>query len=167
MQHLAFPWNLRAVGTTLMTVHPAPIVAARRFIPPMLRILPVWPGWTLGGLYLVQYGPGSILRYNELIACAGIVWLEGAPHAWVSHAYVDDRVSRDAGREVLGVAKEIADFVRIGEDDGDVVIRQVDRTICRIRHGRPWRLRRGRVGHRRSRPASRIGWRTFSSPAPD
>lgn len=114
-----FPWTLRIAGTALASVHTVPLAAARRLIPSGFRILRVWPGHTLGGLFFAHYGPGSELEYHELVACAGVVLYRCRPCAWISHVYVDSEASLRAGREEIGVPKRLA---RFGRGEGGSVI---------------------------------------------
>lgn len=116
-----FPWTLLIADAALASVHTVPLAAARRLIPSDLRILRVWPGRTIGGLFFARYGPGSELEYHELVVCAGVVLYRRRPCAWISHVYVDSEVSLRAGREAIGVPKELARFAR-GED-GSVTVR--------------------------------------------
>ncbi len=59
----------------------------------------------------VDYQPGSILTYHELIAGV-VVHLKGSfQYAFnITHIWVDDEVSRQGGRELWGVPKELAGF---------------------------------------------------------
>lgn len=64
----------------------------------------VWAGF-------VDYQPGSILTYHELLAGV-VVRLKGRTRIafTVTHIWVDDAASRQGGRELWGVPKELANF---------------------------------------------------------
>lgn len=139
-----FPWPLRTEGITLATIHPVRVEDARRCVPPPLRILPVWPGWTLGGLVLTRYGPGSVLEYAELVACGALVWFERRIWAWVTHVFVDSERSMRWGREGIGAPKLLARFDRVEGDESRVAVVADGATVCAFRYGRPrwlWRQR--------------------------
>ncbi|HEX7117268.1 MAG TPA: acetoacetate decarboxylase family protein [Longimicrobiales bacterium] len=140
-----FPWRLRPAGPAFGTVHAVDAAAARALVPRPFRIVKPWPGRTLGGLFLVRYGPGSAVEYNELVACAGVVLHEGRPCAWVSHVFVDDATSLRGGREGLGVPKQMARFEASG---AETTVVAADGVVCTIRCRRPLRLWRSRFRFR-------------------
>ncbi|HVL59273.1 MAG TPA: acetoacetate decarboxylase family protein [Burkholderiaceae bacterium] len=107
------PWRLR--GDAALHVQPVAAAAAARFVPPSFAIVPIAPGLTLGAVGLAEYGAGSTLRYRELLVVAALVRHRGKLGAWISHIYVDEPRSQDAGREIWGLPKEIARF----DDDLD------------------------------------------------
>jgi acetoacetate decarboxylase len=154
------PWHLVTRGTTLVTLHRVDIRRARALVPPGISIVPLLPGWTIGGLFLAEYGPGSDLRYNELIAVGATVWHERKLCAWVTHLYVDSHASVEGGQRLLGAPKHFAPFVRSGEPERPqrVVVGDPHRPICRFESGRAlwlWRQRaRGVALHRDTRDAS-------------
>lgn len=137
-----FPWRLRAPGVSLATLHPVRVERARGFVPEAFRILPCWPGWTLGGLFLAEYGEGSDLRYRELVACCATVLHRGRPAAWATHLYVDSPDSVAGGRRLLGAPKELAPF---RWEESRVVVGDPARPVCRVEWGRPLWLWRQRV----------------------
>lgn len=139
----AFPWRLRVQGMALVSLHWVEAERARRWIPPGRALVQPWPGRTLGGVFVARYGPGSVLRYRELIAGCATVWHRGRPALWASHVLVDDAVSLEAGRTLLGVPKEPASFV--GEVEDAVRVEQAGRLVCRLRPRRPLWLWRQRV----------------------
>lgn len=102
------PWTLQ--GYAIQTLQPLDIDLVRPLIPSQLAIIPVFPGKTLGGIYLSYYGSGSVLEYSELIVIAGVVGYKGKFGGWISHIYVDNPDSVTGGREIWGLPKEIADF---------------------------------------------------------
>jgi hypothetical protein len=102
-------WRPVCPNGLLMSLHLVEIAAARRFLPPGLRPIPVWPGKTLGGVLLGYYGPGSTLEYHELAVLTGLARFRGRFGFWVSHLYVDSEASVIGGQH-LGLDKQIADF---------------------------------------------------------
>lgn len=71
---MAYPqalWTLQ--GYAIQTVQLIDIEQVRPLIPSELEIVSIWPGKTVGGVYLSYYGSGSVLEYSELIVVAGVV----------------------------------------------------------------------------------------------
>ena len=104
-------------------------------MPPGLSIFPLYPGKTLGGIYLAAYGAGSALAYHELLVVSALVRRGPKLGAWVSHIYVDDPRSAAGGREIWGLPKELAAFTWHGPS-GPVVVRQRGRVLCALRPSR-------------------------------
>ncbi len=102
------PWRL--CGNALILACLIDVRRARAWVPAPLRLVPIWPGKTLGGVLLANYGEGSTLRYHELIVFPGLVRCGLRTGFWISHIYVDDLRSVRAGREMWGVPKELAEF---------------------------------------------------------
>ena len=69
------PWTLK--GYAFQTLHLLDIDRVRPLIPPELNIISVFPGKTLGGVYLSYYGQGSVLEYSELIVIAAFLNYKG------------------------------------------------------------------------------------------
>lgn len=103
------PWSLRVRGKAVVSVHAVAAARARRLVPPELKLLPLWPGRGAAGVWLAEYGPGSALEYRELMAGCAVLW-RGRTAVWVTHVFVDSRASLVAGREQLGVPKQMAEF---------------------------------------------------------
>ena len=118
------PWRL--TGSAVVSVQLARARTAR--IPPELKVLRVWPGMTVGGIYLARYGPGSTLEYGELIVFSAVVRAGGRVGGWVSHIYVDSAESMAGGREIWGLPKELAEFEWGSET---VTVRQGETTLLR------------------------------------
>jgi hypothetical protein len=139
------PWHLVTRGTTLITLHPVRIRDARQWVPRRFRILPIVPGYTLGGLFVTDYGPGSDLQYNELIAAGAAVWHDRRLCPWVTHLFVDSEASVEGGRKLLGVPKRLASFTRDRGEQGDrVTVGEAGRPICTFEVNRRlwlWRQR--------------------------
>ena len=132
------PWTFQ--GYALQTLQLVDIDRVRPLIPSELEIISVWPGKTIGGVYLSYYGSGSVLEYSELIVIAGLVGYSGKFGNWVSHIYVDNPDSVAGGREIWGLPKEIAEFTW---EKGDayakdfvqrVTVRQGNRLLCSLNY---------------------------------
>ncbi len=134
------PWTLQ--GYAIQTLQPLDIDLVRPLIPPELAIIPIFPGKTLGGVYLSYYGSGSVLEYSELIVIAAVVGYKGKFGGWISHIYVDNPDSVAGGREIWGLPKEIADFTwqktnTSGKDStlsDRVTVSQGSRILCSLNY---------------------------------
>lgn len=132
------PWQLQ--GYAIQTVQLIDIEQVRPLIPSEFKILSVWPGKTVGGVYLSYYGSGSVLEYSELIVVAGVVSYSGKIGAWISHIYVDNIDSVAGGREIWGLPKELAEFTwgkesRPASDyENCVTVHQGQRTLCSLQY---------------------------------
>jgi hypothetical protein len=126
------PWTLQ--GYALQTLQLLDIDRVRPLIPSELEIIPVWPGKTLGGLYLSYYGSGSVLEYSELIVIVALAGYRGRLGGWVSHIYVDNPDSVAGGREIWGLPKELAEFK--WEKGDRVTVRQGNRLLCSLNYNR-------------------------------
>ncbi|WP_250122390.1 acetoacetate decarboxylase family protein [Chroococcidiopsis sp. CCMEE 29] len=132
------PWKLQ--GYALQTLQPLDIDRVRPLIPSELEIISVWPGKTVGGVYLSYYGSGSVLEYSELIVIAALVAHSGKFGGWVSHIYVDNPDSIAGGRDIWGLPKEMAEFN--WEKGNRVTVRQGNRLLCALSYnqqGFGWR----------------------------
>lgn len=126
------PWTLQ--GYAFQTLQPLDIERVRPLIPSELAVISVWPGKTLGGVYLSYYGSGSVLEYSELIVIAALVSYKGKFGGWVSHIYVDNPDSVAGGREIWGLPKEMAEFT--WENGNRVTVRQGNRLLCSLNYNR-------------------------------
>lgn len=126
------PWTLQ--GYAFQTLQPLDIERVRPLIPSELEVISVWPGKTLGGVYLSYYGSGSVLEYSELIVIAALVSYKGKFGGWVSHIYVDNPDSVAGGREIWGLPKEMAEFT--WENGNRVTVRQGTRLLCSLNYNR-------------------------------
>lgn len=138
------PWHLEPCGVIPVTLHWVEVDRARGFVPPEFSVVAFRPGKTIGGLFTAEYGPGSELEYNELIASCATVWYRGRLAAWTTHVYVDNPESVRGGRQLLGVPKHFAPFTREIGTRNRITVGEMDRPICRIAYGRPlwlWRQR--------------------------
>lgn len=124
------PWTLQ--GYAIQTLQPLDIDLVRPLIPSELEIISVWPGKTLGGVYLSHYGSGSVLEYSELIIIAAFVTHKGKFGGWVSHIYVDNPDSVAGGREIWGLPKELAEFT--WDNGSRVTVRQGNKLLCSLNY---------------------------------
>lgn len=132
------PWTL--CGYAVQTLHLVDTEVARSFIPPEFTIVPVFPGKTLGGVYLSYYGSGSVLQYSELIVVAALLNHSGKVGPWISHIYVDNEDSVAGGQEIWGLPKELAEFTWDPKGRSQVAVRQATRTLCTLTWGQPFSL---------------------------
>ncbi len=121
------PWSLQ--GYAVQTLHLVDTNRVRALIPPEFEIFSVFPGKTLGSVYLSNYQPGSVLEYSELIVAPAFVKYQGKIGAWVTHIYVDNSDSVAGGREIWGLPKELADFTWL---DKRVAVQQGGNTLCTL-----------------------------------
>lgn len=106
----------------------------RPLIPLELEIISVWPGKTLGSVYLSNYGSGSVLEYSELIIVSALVNYQRKIGAWISHIYVDNPDSVAGGREIWGLPKELAEFT--WEQGKHVAVHQGNQKLCSLNYNR-------------------------------
>ncbi|BAZ31572.1 hypothetical protein NIES4074_40450 [Cylindrospermum sp. NIES-4074] len=148
MPYPSAPWTLQ--GCAIQTLHlvnidrvRSPTLHQKRSqIPSELDIISVWPGKTLGGVYLSKYESGSVLEYSELIVAPALVSYQGKIGAWVSHIYVDNADSVAGGREIWGLPKELAEFS--WEQGKGVTVYQENQKLCHLNYQRQnlaWRQR--------------------------
>ncbi|WP_445636453.1 Acetoacetate decarboxylase [Nostoc sp. DSM 114161] len=123
------PWTLQ--GYAIQTLHLVNIDRVRPLIPSELEIISVWPGKTIGSVYLSNYGSGSVLEYNELIIAPALVYHQTKMGPWISHIYVDNPDSVAGGREIWGLPKELAEFTLEGER---ATVRQGKQKLCSFNH---------------------------------
>jgi hypothetical protein len=103
------PWELR--GQMYVSIWLVP----RAQLPPLPAVLAaeVCPltlaGRGLVGTAWVDYGPGGVLRYRELLS-AVLVRHARRPLASIVDIWVDSPTSRDGGRELWGIPKELAEL---------------------------------------------------------
>ena len=141
MSYPSAPWILK--GNAIQTLHLVNIDQVRPLVPPELSMISIWPGKTLGGVYLSKYGSGSMLEYSELIVAPAVVIYQGKIGVWVSHIYVDNPDSVAGGREIWGLPKELANF---SWEEKRVTVRQDDCLLCTLNYspqGLGWRQRLG------------------------
>jgi hypothetical protein len=135
MSYPSAPWTLK--GYAVQTVQLVDIERSRPLIPQELEIISVWPGKTIGGVYLSSYKLGSVLQYNELIVVAGMVSYAGKFGSWISHIYVDNSDSVAGGREIWGLPKELAEFTWLTGEESSVIVRQGNKELCILSYTKP------------------------------
>ncbi|GAB2922854.1 acetoacetate decarboxylase family protein [Micromonospora polyrhachis] len=139
------PWHLR--GQMYLSVWSVP----RSELPPLPEglshvVRPV----TLGGRGLVgtawiEYQPGGVLQYRELLT-AVLVRARARTGVTITDIWVDSPVSRDGGRELWGIPKEMADLeiaaetVPTGRDVIEAAAHTASRMIAQGRVQRGMRL---------------------------
>ncbi|MEH2259486.1 acetoacetate decarboxylase family protein [Nostoc sp.] len=134
------PWILQ--GYAIQTLHLVNIDQVRPLIPLELEIISVWPGKTLGSVYLSNYGSGSVLEYSELVVVPALINYQRKIGAWISHIYVDNADSVAGGREIWGLPKELAKFT--WEQGNHVTVYQENRKLCSLKYNQQslaWRQR--------------------------
>jgi hypothetical protein len=135
MSYPPAPWHLQ--GFSLQTLHLLDVDRVRASIPAELKIISIFPGKTLGGIYVASYGAGSTLEYNELIVVSALVDRAGQVGSWISHICVDHPESIAGGREIWGLPKQMAQF-NWDDNQGQVQVRQDDQLLCTLK--RRWQL---------------------------
>jgi Acetoacetate decarboxylase (ADC) len=101
------PWHLR--GQMYLSVFLIPAAVLPPLPPPMRRTArPVtMAGRAVVGAAWVRYEPGGTLSYRELLT-AVLVHERGRPRVTILDIWVDDLRSRDGGRELWGIPKDLA-----------------------------------------------------------
>lgn len=140
------PWNLQ--GYAIATLQLIDVPRVRPLVPSELEIISLFPGKTLGGIYISSYGLGSVMEYNELILVSAIVNYSGKWGAWISHIYVDNPNSVAGGRYIWKLPKEIAQFSWEGSDaiaasslGYRVTVRQGNCQLCSLNYSQQsWAL---------------------------
>jgi hypothetical protein len=101
------PWHLQGEMVVSMWRLPQALLPQPSDgLPPGVR------PWTMGGSGLVgaawvDYQPGGTLEYRELLA-AVLTRHRGRPVVTISHIWVDSETSRDGGRALWGIPKDLA-----------------------------------------------------------
>jgi hypothetical protein len=124
------PWTLR--GYAIQTLQLIDVDRIRPLIPPTLKIVSIFPGKTLGGIYLAAYTEGSTLTYSELIVVSAIVRRGANFGGWISHIYVDHPDSIAGGRQIWGLPKEQAEFSWNHHGIISVAAQQGAQTLCTL-----------------------------------
>ena len=97
------PWDLR--GQMYLSVFAVPRSALAQTIVRPLR----FGRWALVGAAWVSYEPGGVLQYRELLA-AVLTHERGRPRVTITEIWVDSAASRDGGRELWGIPKDLAEL---------------------------------------------------------
>jgi hypothetical protein len=110
------PWHLR--GQMYLSVFLVPM----RAVPPLPEVLGAsarplsFGGRAAIGAAWVDYQPGGVLHYRELLS-AVLTHERGRPRVSITDIWVDSVASRDGGRRLWGIPKELADFTLDADDD--------------------------------------------------
>lgn len=109
------PWHLR--GRMHVSVWALPVAQVPP-IPPELatavRVVTIGSRAFIGTAW-VAYEPGGDMSYNELLA-AVLVRAGLRPRVTITHIWVDSIDSRDGGRALWGIPKELATFALTAHD---------------------------------------------------
>ncbi|MDX8037419.1 acetoacetate decarboxylase family protein [Lentzea sp. BCCO 10_0856] len=107
MQYPAEPWHMR--GSLVISVFRVPrTLVPQAHLPSNARLISL-AGNVFVAVAFVSYEPGSELTYEELLV-ATPVRDEGGVAVSVPQIWVDSEASRDGGREMWGIPKELARF---------------------------------------------------------
>jgi hypothetical protein len=109
MSYPAEPWHLR--GQLHLSVWSVPLARLPRLPDGFAAaVRPVTVGGRgLVGAAWVEYEPGGVLRYRELLSA--VLVRDGARlRVSVTDIWVDSEISRDGGRELWGIPKQLADL---------------------------------------------------------
>lgn len=104
------PWRL--VGDLYAAVLPVRSRALAALVPPGHRLVHA-AGWCPAVLIWVAYRPEGVLSYRELAVALPVRrgWRVRATVPWI---WVDSATSRDGGRELWALPKELASFTAAG-----------------------------------------------------
>jgi Acetoacetate decarboxylase (ADC) len=112
------PWRLRGqMYLSIFLIPPALLPPLPAMVRHTARPVTV-AGRAVVGAAWVRYEPGGTLSYRELLT-AVLVHERGRPGVTILDIWVDDNRSRDGGRELWGIPKDLAQ-VRV---DADEVVR--------------------------------------------
>jgi hypothetical protein len=110
------PWHLR--GQMYLSVFLIPRGRLPQ-LPPVLdqAVRPVTAGGRVAvGAAWVRYEPGGVLHYRELLS-AVLVHERGRPRVSITDIWVDSVASREGGRNLWGIPKEMAGFTIDAENE--------------------------------------------------
>ncbi|MGW6934127.1 acetoacetate decarboxylase family protein [Lentzea sp. NPDC054927] len=107
MQYPAEPWHMQ--GSLVISVFRVPRkLVPRAHLPSEAKLISL-AGKVFVAVAFVSYEPGSELTYEELLV-ATPVRDEGRVAVSVPQIWVDSEASRDGGREMWGIPKQLARF---------------------------------------------------------
>ncbi|MFG2041000.1 acetoacetate decarboxylase family protein [Dactylosporangium sp. NPDC048998] len=114
MAYPAEPWSLR--GRMYVSVWALPVADLPELPPELAGVVRVvgFGRWAVVGTAWVDYRPGGDMSYRELLS-AVLVRAGLRPRVTVTHIWVDSPGSRDGGRALWGIPKELAEFELTGE----------------------------------------------------
>ena len=86
-----------------------PVAAAREATPADgLQLLSAF-GYTLGGVFVVEWTKSPLGSYREVAVLSGLVARGWTIGAWASHIFVSVPAAVDAGRDLFGLPARLAD----------------------------------------------------------
>ncbi|KAA9161345.1 acetoacetate decarboxylase [Amycolatopsis acidicola] len=104
------PWDLHGHGYVSLWLVPVRSLPA---LPPEVTAVSLF-GKAIVATAFVDYLPGSLLPYHELLA--GVLVRQGRRVGLsITDIWVDSPTSRDGGRELWGIPKELAEFKLVHE----------------------------------------------------
>lgn len=125
------PWHLR--GQMYLSIF---LIPRRRLpaLPPALgaAVRPVTVGGRAAvGAAWVSYEPGGVLHYKELLS-AVLVHERGRPRVSITDIWVDSAASREGGRNLWGIPKELAGFTIDAENSPLVDATMTDPSVAAL-----------------------------------
>lgn len=139
------PWQLE--GSAAISPWLVDARAARKLVPSPFEVLEVLPGYALGVVFATSYSSSPVGGYDEVGYAPALVQAGGDWGWYVSHLFVDSAFSRESGRSIWGLPKELARILWQHQDNRlqvDLDLR--GQAVCRL-HSRqrgaalPGRLR--------------------------
>lgn len=111
------PWTFQAsrIHYTFLAI---PTHVAQRYSPSAaasLTLLSVPPGYTLGGVFCVEYTDSPIGPYREVAILSSLVGNLGGMGAWASHIFVNNEQAAQYGQAFWGLPAETVEIVN--DDD--------------------------------------------------
>jgi hypothetical protein len=103
------PWSLRGrlrVAVWLLPVRELPVLPPE--VSGAARVVRLFGRGVVGAAW-VEYEPGGVLTYQELLA-AVLVRAGLRPRVTITHIWVDSVPSRDGGRALWGIPKDLAEL---------------------------------------------------------
>ncbi len=110
------PWYLG--GSLLVSAFLVPLDRLPAGSIPRGRRAIRWRGNAVVGTAFVEYVPGGVLEYNELLVAVPSL---GGPRVTIPQIWVDSAASMAGGRELWGIPKQLADFERTDTSTGATV----------------------------------------------
>ena len=110
------PWTFPSARVLYQPTF-VPVAAARAATPPLssgLRILSLF-GWTLGGVFIVEWTGSPIGPYREVAVLSALVYNGGRIGAWASHIVVTTPDAVEAGRELFGLPAQLGSVTLLSD----------------------------------------------------
>ena len=102
------PW--RVAGRFVAMVGLIAVPLARKALPGDYKLVRVFPGYTVGAIFVAEYTDSSVGPYSELGIIPATVRVRGTRRMCISHIYVDNERSLAGGRDIWGLPKKMATF---------------------------------------------------------